>query len=178
MPTHLITGGAGFIGANFVHYWRQTKPADRIVVIDALTYAGNPQNLAALRDAANYRFVHGDICDGGLLAKLLREHAVDTVVHFAAETHVDRSIVSSEVFVRTNVLGTQALLDAALDAWRADFAGRRFHHISTDEVYGSLGPNDPAFTENTPYDPKSPYAASKAASDFLVRACAHTHQCR
>ena len=171
----LVTGGAGFIGANFVHHWRRTRPDDAVVVLDALTYAGNPANLADLDGAPGYRFVHGDICDGDLLARLFREHAFDTVVHFAAESHVDRSIVSSAPFVRTNVLGTQALLDAALAAWKPDFAGRRFHHISTDEVYGSLGPADPAFTETTAYDPRSPYAASKAASDFLVRAYAHTH---
>lgn len=175
MQRLLITGGAGFIGANFVHHWRRARPADVIVVLDALTYAGNPANLDALHGTANFQFVHGDVCDGDLLKRLFREHAFDIVVHFAAESHVDRSIVSSEPFVRTNVLGTQALLDAALNAWKPDFAGRRFHHISTDEVYGSLGPDDPAFTETTPYDPKSPYAASKAASDFFVRAYAHTH---
>jgi dTDP-glucose 4,6-dehydratase len=119
--------------------------------------------------------VHGDVCDSALLEKLFRQHRFDTVVHFAAESHVDRSIVSSEPFVRTNVLGPQALLDAALAAWKPDFAGKRFHHISTDEVYGSLESDDPAFTETTPYDPRSPYAASKAASDFLVRAYVHTH---
>lgn len=172
----LITGGAGFIGANFVHYWHRLRPDDRIVVLDALTYAGNSANLSSLSSEKTFRFVHGDICDGSLLKDLFAEHALDTVVHFAAETHVDRSIVSSEAFIRTNVLGTQALLDAALNAWNADFSTRRFHHISTDEVYGSLGPTDPAFTETTPYDPKSPYAASKAASDFLVRAYAHTHR--
>jgi dTDP-glucose 4,6-dehydratase len=170
----LVTGGAGFIGANFVHYWRRAQPDDDIVVLDALTYAGNAANLAAVR-GANFDFVHGNICNGALLKRLFADHDFDLVVHFAAETHVDRSIVSSEPFVRTNVLGTQALLDAALEAWKADFGIRRFHHISTDEVYGSLGPADPAFSETTPYDPKSPYAASKAASDFLVRAYAHTH---
>ena len=175
MRRFLITGGAGFIGANFVQRLRRTQPDDSVVVLDALTYAGNPANLASLDGVAGYHFVHGDICDGELLARLFREHAFDTVVHFAAESHVDRSIVSSAPFVRTNVLGTQALLDAVLAAWKPDFAGRRFHHISTDEVYGSLGPADPAFTETTPYDPRSPYAASKAASDFLVRAYAHTH---
>jgi len=171
----LVTGGAGFIGANFVHYSRRLWPAVRVVVLDALTYAGNLANLASLRDDEGLTFVQGDICDGGLLKDLFKDHAFDSVVHFAAETHVDRSIVSSEAFIRTNVLGTQTLLEAALTAWKPDFGTRRFHHISTDEVYGSLGPNDPAFNEATPYDPKSPYAASKAASDFLVRACAHTH---
>jgi dTDP-glucose 4,6-dehydratase len=171
----LITGGAGFIGANFVHYWRRLRPDDVVVVLDALTYAGRSSNLAAFNDAPGYRFIHGDIRDSDLLRRVFSEHAPDTVVHFAAETHVDRSIVSSGPFVGTNVLGTQALLDAALAAWSPDFNGRRFHHISTDEVYGSLGPDDPAFTETTRYDPRSPYAASKAASDFLVRAYAHTH---
>ena len=171
----LVTGGAGFIGANFVHAWRRKRPADALVVLDALTYAGNPANLTSLHGADGFTFVHGDVCDGALLEKLFRQHGFDTVVHFAAESHVDRSIVSSEPFVRTNVLGTQALLDAALAAWKLDFAGKRFHHISTDEVYGSLGPDDPAFTETTSYDPRSPYAASKAASDFLVRSYAHTH---
>jgi dTDP-glucose 4,6-dehydratase len=171
----LITGGAGFIGANFVHFWYARQPDDHIVVLDALTYAGNPDNLASLRAQGNYTFVRGDICDAALLERLFGEHEFDTVVHFAAESHVDRSIVSSEPFIRTNVLGTQTLLDAALAAWKPQFGARRFHHISTDEVYGSLGPDDAAFTETTPYDPKSPYAASKAASDFLVRAYAHTH---
>jgi len=171
----LITGGAGFIGANFVHHWRRIRPTDVIVVLDALTYAGNLANLAALQGTPGYHFVHGDICDATLVTDLFRDWSFDTVVHFAAESHVDRSIVSSAPFVRTNVVGTQALLDAALSVWKPNFDGKRFHHVSTDEVYGSLGPDDPAFTEATPYDPKSPYAASKAASDFLVRSYAHTH---
>lgn len=171
----LVTGGAGFIGANFVRHWRRTRPADAVVALDALTYAGNRANLDGLEESDGFAFVHGDICDQALVRNLLADFAVDTVVHFAAESHVDRSIVSSEPFVRTNVLGTQVLLDAALSAWKPDFAGRRFHHVSTDEVYGSLAPHDPPFTETTPYDPRSPYAASKAASDFLVRSYAHTH---
>src|SRR6516164_6680842 len=137
----LITGGAGFIGANFVHYWRRRRHDDAVVVLDALTYAGNAANLAAFEGAPGFRFVHGDIRDGELNKRMFSEHAPDTVVHFAAETHVDRSIVSSEPFFRTNVLGTQTLLDAALAAWTPDFNGRRFHHVSTDEVYGSLGPD-------------------------------------
>jgi dTDP-glucose 4,6-dehydratase len=176
MRSLLITGGAGFIGANFVRHWRGTRPGDALTVLDALTYAGNPANLQGLHGTAGFTFMHGDVCDGALLERLFREHRFDTVVHFAAESHVDRSIVSSAPFVRTNVVGTQALLDGALAAWRPDFDGKRFHHISTDEVYGSLGPDDAAFCETTPYDPKSPYAASKAASDFLVRAYAHTHR--
>lgn len=171
----LITGGAGFIGANFVHYRRRTHPGDTLVVLDALTYAGNLANLKGLSGSAGLHFVHGNICDAQLLAKLFRDHDFDSVVHFAAESHVDRSIVSSEPFVRANVLGTQTLLDSALSTWKPNFNGRRFHHISTDEVYGSLEQDDYAFTEATPYNPRSPYSASKAASDFLVRAYAHTH---
>lgn len=173
--TMLVTGGAGFIGANFVHHWRRRRPDDAIVVLDALTYAGNPANLAALRNDPKVIFVHGDICDEPLVGDLFVKHDVSTVVHFAAESHVDRSIHSSKAFIRTNVDGTHTLLESARQAWKGKTAGRRFHHISTDEVYGSLGPKDPAFTETTPYDPRSPYAASKAASDMLVRAYAYTH---
>lgn len=175
MATLLITGGAGFIGANFVAHWRRTRPADRVVVLDALTYAGNLSSLAPHREHDAFRFVHGDICDAKLVQELFAAFNFDTVVHFAAESHVDRSIHASQAFTRTNVHGTHTLLDAALAAWKPSFAGRRFHHVSTDEVYGSLAPADPAFTELTRYDPRSPYAASKAASDFLVRAYAHTH---
>jgi dTDP-glucose 4,6-dehydratase len=175
MTNVLITGGAGFIGTNFVLEWRRSHPDDQIVVLDALTYAGNRSNLDALAGDQSFHFVHGDICDAGLVKGLFDRYDFQRVVHFAAESHVDRSIVSSEAFVRTNVLGTHALLDAALTAWRPSMAGRRFHHISTDEVYGSLGPADAPFTETTRYDPKSPYAASKAASDFLARSYAHTY---
>ncbi len=175
MSTLLITGGAGFIGANFVAYWRRARPADRIIVLDALTYAGNFSSIAALCDNDMCRFVHGDITDATVVGKLFDTFDIGTVVHFAAESHVDRSIHASQAFTHTNVQGTHVLLDAALKAWRPDFAGRRFHHVSTDEVYGSLGPHDPPFTEESRYDPRSPYAASKAASDFLVRAYAHTH---
>lgn len=175
MSNILITGGAGFIGTNFVLQWRRSHPDDRIVVLDALTYAGNKSNLDALAGDPSFHFVHGDICDVDLVKGLFERHDFQRVVHFAAESHVDRSIVSSEAFVRTNVLGTHALLDAALAAWRPAMEGRRFHHISTDEVYGSLGPADAPFTETTRYDPKSPYAASKAASDFLARSYAHTY---
>jgi dTDP-glucose 4,6-dehydratase len=171
----LITGGAGFIGANFVQYWRRLHPTDRIVVLDALTYAGNRSNLDPLKDDRQFEFVHGDITDAELARALFRHHDFDLVVHFAAESHVDRSIVSSAAFVQTNIVGTHTLLDCALSAWSPAMAGRRFHHVSTDEVFGSLAPNDPPFTETSRYDPKSPYAASKAGSDFLVRSYAHTH---
>jgi dTDP-glucose 4,6-dehydratase len=174
----LVTGGAGFIGANFVEYWLAGHPGDRVVVLDSLTYAGNRASLQTVEGRPGFEFVQGDICDGGLVATLIRERAVSTIVHFAAESHVDRSIAGPEEFLRTNVLGTQSLLQAAKAVWTVD--GRppdppRFHHISTDEVYGSLGPGDPAFTERTPYAPNSPYAASKAASDHLVRAYHHTY---
>lgn len=170
----LVTGGAGFIGANFVHYWNATRPADRIVVIDALTYAGNRGNLAALEGQPNFRFVNGDICDCARVSELLRDEAIDTVVHFAAETHVDRSIVAPESFIRNNVLGTQSLLEAARSVWldgsrSSGIVSHRFHHVSTDEVYGSLESSDPPFTENSPLRPNSLYAASKAAADLLVQ---------
>jgi dTDP-glucose 4,6-dehydratase len=173
MSALLVTGGAGFIGANFVRHWRARRPAETIVVLDALTYAGNRANLAGIADV---RFVHGDIRDQGLVETLLAEAALDTIVHFAAESHVDRSIHGPDVFVDTNIVGTHALLKAARAVWLDRGSGRphRFHHISTDEVYGSLGPDDPAFHELTPYAPNSPYAASKAASDHLVRAYQRT----
>jgi dTDP-glucose 4,6-dehydratase len=178
MRNILITGGAGFIGGNFVHYCLGEHPDERLVVLDALTYAGNMATLAGLESTGRLTFVHGDIVDGDLVARVMSEHDIDTIVHFAAESHVDRSIVEPGSFVRTNVVGTQVLLDAVRRAWRtADSwrSGVRFHHVSTDEVYGSLGPNDPPFTEETPYSPNSPYAASKAASDHLVRAYHHTY---
>jgi dTDP-glucose 4,6-dehydratase len=175
MSTLLVTGGAGFIGANFLAYWRRFRPADRIVILDALTYAGNFESVATFCDDNTCKFVHGDICDAAKVESLFKIFDFDTIVHFAAESHVDRSIYASQVFTRTNVQGTHTLLDAALAAWKSSFAGRRFHHISTDEVFGSLAPDDPPFTESSHYDPRSPYAASKAASDFLVRSYAHTH---
>jgi dTDP-glucose 4,6-dehydratase len=173
----LITGGAGFIGANFVHYWCQTYPGDRVVVIDALTYAGNRQTLATLDSHANFRFVKGDICDRPLINALLQEEDIDTLVHFAAESHVDRSILGPDAFVQTNVVGTFTLLEAFRQHWekRGKPERDRFHHVSTDEVYGSLGPEDPAFSETTPYAPNSPYSATKAGSDHLVRAYHHTY---
>jgi dTDP-glucose 4,6-dehydratase len=176
LPTLLITGGAGFIGANFVLYWRRQHSKDDIVVLDALTYAGNRSSLDSIKGDEQFEFVHGDICDAELVQNLFRRHDFNIVVHFAAESHVDRSIVSSDAFVRTNVVGTHVLLECALAAWKSPMAGRRFHHVSTDEVFGSLGPDDPPFTECSRYDPKSPYAASKAGSDFLVRSYAHTHR--
>jgi dTDP-glucose 4,6-dehydratase len=155
-------------------HWRRTNPKDKVVVLDALTYAGNRASLdASIRDGA-LTFVHGDICDAELVDELFGQHRFDVIVHFAAESHVDRSIISSTPFIRTNVQGTHTLLEAALAAWKGDSAGKRFHHISTDEVFGSLKPDDPPFVETTRYDPRSPYAASKAASDFLVRAYGHT----
>ena len=173
MSSLLVTGGAGFIGANFVHYWRRRHPGDVIVVLDALTYAGNRANLAG---ANAVTFVEGDIRDQPLVEALLREHDVDTLVHFAAESHVDRSIHGPDAFIDTNVIGTHSLLKAARAVWLAgDGRPHRFHHVSTDEVYGSLGPDDPAFSETTPYAPNSPYSASKAASDHLVRAYHHTY---
>jgi dTDP-glucose 4,6-dehydratase len=178
METLLVTGGAGFIGANFVEYWLDAHADDRVVVLDALTYAGNRASLQAVAGRPGFEFVHGDICDRDLATRLIDGREISTIVHFAAESHVDRSIVGPEEFLRTNVIGTQTLLQAARAVWMADGGapGRvRFHHISTDEVYGSLGPDDPPFSESTPYAPNSPYAASKAASDHLVRAYHHTY---
>lgn len=166
----LITGGAGFIGANFVCHWIKRHPADEVTVLDALTYAGNRVNLRDVDGHASFRFVQGDICDEVLVNQLMRERSIDTVVHFAAESHVDRSIDGPDAFIRTNVIGTHSLLKAAKGAWADKPGPFRFHHVSTDEVFGSLGPSAPAFDERSPYDPSSPYSASKAASDHLVRA--------
>ncbi len=172
MARLLVTGGAGFIGANFVHYWLEHKPEDRLVVLDALTYAGNLQSLEPAREHPQFRFVHGDIRDRDLVAQLLAEEQLDTIVHFAAESHVDRSIEGPEVFLDVNVLGTQRLLEAAREVWLETkrVPRYRFHHVSTDEVYGSLGWDDPPFSESHRYAPNSPYAASKAGADHLVRA--------
>ena len=173
----LVTGGAGFIGANFVHYWLNKYHGDKVVVLDALTYAGNLANLQGLENNPQLIFVQGDICHSDLAEQLLREHEVDTIVHFAAESHVDRSITGPDAFIETNVIGTHSLLKAAKKVWLDgdEVISHRFHHVSTDEVYGTLGPNDPAFTETTAYAPNSPYSASKAASDHLVRAYHHTY---
>lgn len=178
----LVTGGAGFIGANFVLYWMHNNPNDKVIVLDALTYAGNRNNLQSVESNEQFKFVHGDICDTGLIESLLSKNSIDTIVHFAAESHVDRSITGPDAFIETNILGTYSLLKAAKKIWidQPKSEGQkphkhRFHHVSTDEVYGTLEANDPAFTENTAYAPNSPYSASKAASDHLVRAYHHTY---
>ncbi|AKM10154.1 dTDP-glucose 4,6-dehydratase [Croceicoccus naphthovorans] len=174
MSKLLVTGGAGFIGSNFVRYWRDSHPDDQIVVLDGLTYAGNMHNLDGI-GSVDVRV--GDIRNGDMVGAIMREHDIDTIVHFAAESHVDRSISGPDDFIDTNIVGTHELLKQAKLAWLDGGSGRphRFHHVSTDEVYGTLGPNDPAFNETTPYAPNSPYAASKAASDHLVRAYHHTY---
>jgi dTDP-glucose 4,6-dehydratase len=174
----LVTGGAGFIGANFVLDWLAAG-GEGVVNLDALTYAGNRENLASLDGDARHVFVHGDICDRPLVDRLLAAHRPRAIVHFAAESHVDRSIHGPGAFIRTNVEGSFTLLEAARAYWSSlaepERAAFRFLHVSTDEVYGTLGPNDPAFTENHPHQPNSPYSASKAASDHLVRAWHHTY---
>jgi len=174
----LVTGGAGFIGSNFVLDWLAHERTP-VVNLDKLTYAGNLENLASLKNDARHVFVKGDINDRALVGKLLREHGPQAIVHFAAESHVDRSIQSPDAFVQTNFMGTFALLEETRDYWSGlkppEKDRFRFLHVSTDEVYGSLGPNDPAFTETTPYAPNSPYAASKAAADHLVRSYHHTY---
>jgi dTDP-glucose 4,6-dehydratase len=173
----LITGGAGFIGSNFVHYWLREHSGDRVVVLDALTYAGNLSNLHHVQNRSDFRFIHGDIRDTALVERILREEQIDTIAHFAAESHVDRSIRGPDAFIETNILGTYSLLKAARKVWLDEriVDQHRFHHVSTDEVYGSLAFEDPAFHEKTPYAPNSPYSASKAASDHLVRAYHHTY---
>ena len=173
----LVTGAAGFIGANFVHYWMREHPGDRVVAYDALTYAGNRASLAPLEEQPNFHFVHADIRDYGRVLQTLGDHDVDTLVHFAAESHVDRSISGPDAFIETNVTGTHTLLKAAREHWLGSGAGQshRFHHVSTDEVYGSLSATAPAFHEEQKYEPNSPYSASKAASDHLVRAYLHTY---
>ena len=176
--TILVTGGAGFIGSNFVLAWIR-EVGTPVVTLDLLTYAGNPANLASLESDDRHELIVGDIGDGELVARLLAEHQPKAVVHFAAESHVDRSILDPGAFLRTNVEGTHKLLDAVKTYWQGlgdeERALFRFLHVSTDEVYGSLGADDPAFTEETKYAPNSPYAASKAASDHLVRAYHHTY---
>nr|WP_254062445.1 dTDP-glucose 4,6-dehydratase [Acidobacterium sp. S8] len=175
----LVTGGAGFIGSNFVLTWIR-EVGSTVINLDSLTYAGNLNNLQSLSENSKHIFVHGDIADEELVGRLLREHKPRAIVHFAAESHVDRSIVGPGAFVQTNVIGTFALLQAAkayyLELSAEEQQQFRFLHVSTDEVYGTLEPNDPAFSETTPYAPNSPYAASKAASDHLVRAYFHTYK--
>ena len=175
----VVSGGAGFIGGYFVLHWLGGGRGP-VVYVDKLTYAGNLQTLASVQARPDYTFVHGDICDAPLMAEVLRDHRPRAIVHFAAESHVDRSILGPEAFLKTNIDGTFTLLQAARDYLKtlsADERGAfRFLHVSTDEVYGTLGPDDPAFSERTPYAPNSPYAASKAASDFLARAWVHTYQ--
>lgn len=177
MHSVLITGGAGFIGQNLVHAWRAARPDDRLVVVDAMTYAANIRSLEPLIASRGIQFVKADICDAAMMQRLFEEHGFTRVAHLAAESHVDRSITDPEAFLQTNVLGTFTLLKTALDSWRAaaKLDKARFLHVSTDEVYGSLGPADPAFTESSPYRPNSPYAASKASSDHLVRAFVATY---
>jgi dTDP-glucose 4,6-dehydratase len=173
MKSLLVTGGAGFIGSNFARHWRRSFPGDRILVLDLLTYAGNLANLAGVPDI---RFVRGDIADAALVRGLIDEHAVDTIVNFAAETHVDRSISSPRGFLHSNIIGTHTLLECAREAWDGAPEGTcRFHQVSTDEVFGSLGLDDPAFHEGTPFAPNSPYSASKASADHLVRAYHQTY---
>jgi len=164
----LVTGGAGFIGSNFIHYWLGKYQDDKIVNLDLLTYAGNLDNLKSVENNRNYRFIQGDIANPEVVKEAMK--GVDVIVHFAAESHVDRSIADSATFMHTNIEGTRVLLEEA-----RRLGGIRFHHISTDEVFGSLNLDEKRFSESTPYDPRSPYSASKAASDHLVRAYFHTH---
>ncbi len=167
----LVTGGAGFIGSNFVLYWLKKYPEDMLVNFDKLTYAGNPENLKSVENNKNYKFVKGDICDGKLVNEIMKNYEIDTIIHFAAESHVDRSILDASPFIKTNIVGTYTLLEAALKN-----KIKRFHHISTDEVFGSLSlDSKEKFNEKTAYNPRSPYAASKASADHLVRAYYQTY---
>ncbi len=180
MKTYLVTGGAGFIGSNFIHYmFHKYGNNIRILNVDALTYAGNLENLKDIEKRENYTFIKADICDKEAIKDIFSHHDIDRVVHFAAESHVDRSIYDPEIFVRTNVLGTAVMLNCAKNAWEfpdGSFQeGKKFLHVSTDEVYGSLESGE-YFHESTPYAPHSPYSASKAASDFLVKSYIDTYQ--
>ncbi|MBE5949650.1 MAG: dTDP-glucose 4,6-dehydratase [Lachnospiraceae bacterium] len=181
MRTYLVTGGAGFIGSNYIQYMFRKYGKDiRIINVDVLTYAGNLENLKAVEDYDNYTFVRADICDSDAIRKIFKENDIDRVVHFAAESHVDRSILNPEVFVKTNVLGTLVMLNAAKEAWELPDGtykeNKRFLHVSTDEVYGSLEEDGTYFYETTPIDPHSPYSASKASSDMLVKAYIDTYK--
>ncbi|HKY98631.1 MAG TPA: dTDP-glucose 4,6-dehydratase [Gemmatimonadaceae bacterium] len=173
----LVTGGAGFIGANYLEYLLESDTTARVVTLDSLTYAGSVENLGAVMSNRRHEFVKGDITDAALVNKLMNDRQIDTIVHFAAESHVDRSITGPAAFITTNVVGTFTLLEAARTAWLGSGARKdvRFHHVSTDEVFGSLSESDPPFSETTPYSPNSPYSASKAGSDHLVRAYHHTY---
>ena len=180
MKNILVTGGAGFIGSNFIHYLSANSAFENLVNLDALTYAGSLENLREIENDRRYTFIHGNICDRELVQDLLRRYEIDTIVHFAAESHVDRSILAPDQFIQTNIVGTFNLLEAARQVWINQPAKKEsefhFHHISTDEVFGALRPEDPAFTETTPYSPNSPYAASKASCDHLVRAYFQTYR--
>ena len=177
MRNILITGGCGFIGSNFVNFWVAQYPNDKIVILDALTYAGNKANIENLLQLQKIEFIHGNICNSDLLSTVFKKFNIDTVVHFAAESHVDRSITAPDAFIQTNVVGTLNLLNSAKQYWldSNNMPNHHFHHISTDEVYGSLTQEEPAFTETNQYQPNSPYAASKASSDHLVRAYHETY---
>ena len=180
MRTYLVTGGAGFIGSNYIHYmFRKYGDQIRIINVDKLTYAGNLENLKDVEPRDNYTFVKADICDSKTISRIFAENDIDRVVHFAAESHVDRSIRTPEVFVQTNVLGTAVMLNCAKAAWEQEDGsfkeGKKFLHVSTDEVYGSLEEDGGYFYETTPYAPHSPYSASKAGSDFLVKAYIDTY---
>lgn len=178
MKNVLVTGGAGFIGSNFIHFLLNAEPDVQVVNLDVLTYAGNVENLKNLPDPARYQFVEGNICERKLVDELIRRYQIDTIVHFAAESHVDRSILNPEHFIQSNIIGTFTLLEAARQAWLVEGLvppeQAHFHHVSTDEVFGTLRPGEPAWTESTPYAPNSPYSASKASSDHLARAYHHT----
>jgi len=178
MRTYLVTGGAGFIGSNFIRYILSNEPEIQIINLDALTYSGNIDNLKDLSKKSQYIFIQGNICDRDLLTNIFSKYGINKIIHFAAESHVDRSITNPSEFIQSNILGTFNLIEISKNYW-IDKLNKsntfRFHHISTDEVYGSLNPDFPAWTEDTPYDPKSPYSASKAASDHLVRSFGHTY---
>jgi dTDP-glucose 4,6-dehydratase len=170
----LITGGAGFIGTHLVKHWVRTYTNQLVINVDLLTYAGNLENLRDIENSENYKFIKGDIRDADFLAQLFIDYPIDSVIHLAAESHVDRSITDPQSFLETNILGTFQLLNACKNAWKDQIEGKLFYHVSTDEVFGSLG-EEGYFTEETAYDPRSPYSASKAASDHLVRAYFHTY---